>query len=53
MDKIKEDMASTGAFNNAGSGSVAGMGPGPQGEPGVYPEKKKLRVIAPILKRKG
>jgi len=49
MDKIKEDMASPGAFNNAGSGSVAGT----QDEPGVYPKKKKLRVIAPMLKRKG
>jgi len=49
MDKIKEDMASTGAYNNAGSGSVAGT----RDESGVYPEKKKLRIIAPMLKRKG
>jgi len=52
MDKIKEDMASTGAFNSAGGGGVDGIGVGPKGEPGV-PKKKKLRIIAPILKRKG
>lgn len=52
MDKpIKEDMASVGAFNAAGSGSVDGIGVGPKGEPGVTPKKKKLRVLFPILKR--
>lgn len=52
---VKEDAASVGAFNAAGSGSVAGIGipPGPQGEPGVYPKKKKLRVLFPMLKRKN
>jgi len=58
MDKIKEDMASTEAFNSAGGGGVDGIGVdgigvGPKGEPGVYPKKKKLRIIAPMLKRKG
>jgi hypothetical protein len=51
--QLKEDMASTGAFNSAGSGGVDGIGVGPKGEPGVYPKKKKLRIIAPMLKRKG
>jgi len=52
MDKpIKEDSASVGAFNAAGSGSVEGIGVGPRGEPGVTPKKKKLRVLFPILKR--
>ena len=27
--------------NSAGSGSVAGIGVGPMGEPGVHPKKKK------------
>lgn len=31
-------------MNAAGSGGVAGIGVGPQGEPGVYP-KKKLRSL--------
>jgi hypothetical protein len=53
MDKpIKEDTTSTGAFNAAGSGAVDGIGVGPKGEPGVYPKKKKLRQLFPILKRK-
>ncbi len=52
MDKpIKEDSASVGAFNAAGSGSVDGIGVGPKGEPGVKLKKKKLRVLFPILKR--
>lgn len=37
---IKEDAPT----NSAGSGGVAGIGVGPQGEPGV-PKKKKLRSI--------
>lgn len=55
MDKpLKEnDAGSTGAFNAAGSGAVDGIGVGPKGEPGVYPKKKKLGVLFPILKRKG
>ena len=52
VKKIKEDTASTGAFNAAGSGGVDGIGVGPKGEPGVYP-KKKLRVLFPMLKRKA
>ncbi len=54
MDRpIKEDTASVGAFNAAGGGGVEGIGVGPKGEPGVYPKKKKLRVLFPILKRKA
>lgn len=53
MDKkIKEDTASTGAMNAAGGGSIDGIGVGPKGEPGVYPKKKKLRVLFPMIKRK-
>jgi len=54
MVKVKEDSA--GAFsaapNAAGSGGVEGIGVGPKGEPGVYPKKKKLRVLFPMIKRK-
>lgn len=50
--KLSEDMASVGAFNSAGGGAIDGIGVGPKGEPGVYPTKKKLRVLFPILKRK-
>jgi hypothetical protein len=50
-EKLKEDVASTGAFNAAGGGGVDGIGVGQKGEPGVYPKKKKLRVLFPILKR--
>jgi hypothetical protein len=41
---IKEDGAPT---NNAGGGGVAGIGVGPQGEPGVLPkhQPKKNRTI--------
>jgi hypothetical protein len=52
VKQVKEDTASVGAFNSAGGGGVDGIGVGPKGEPGVYPKKKKLRVLFPILKRK-
>jgi len=43
---------STGAMNVAGSGSVEGIGVGPNGEPGVKRKPKKLRSLFPMLKRK-
>jgi len=53
---IKEDGAPT---NNAGGGGVAGIGVGPQGEPGVSPrhQPKKNRsvpnpIIADMLRRR-
>jgi hypothetical protein len=52
VKKIKEDTASVGPMNGAGGGSIDGIGVGPKGEPGVYPKKKKLRVLFPMLKRK-
>lgn len=43
--KVKEQLSAVPA-NAAGLGSVAGIGVGPQGEPGVYPKnKKKLRQV--------
>lgn len=52
MDKVKEDLQSPVPLNNVGSGSIEGIGVGPKGEPGVYPKKKKLRALFPMLRRK-
>lgn len=38
--------------NNAGSGNIAGLGIGPQGEPGVYKKKKKEVVPFKMFTRK-
>lgn len=43
MNKKLNETDSGGAFNAAGSGGIAGIGVGPQGEPGV--KRKKLRNI--------
>lgn len=51
MKRVTEDTASIGALNNAGAGSVDGIGVGPKGEPGVYPKKKRLRQLFPMMKR--
>ena len=40
---IQEDMPA----NNAGSGAVAGIGVGSQGEPGI--DKKKKRNLLPLV----
>jgi hypothetical protein len=54
--KIKEDMASTGDFNGAAGGSVAGIGVGPQGEPPgtikAIGKKKKLRSLFPVINKR-
>lgn len=31
--------------NNVGGGAIAGVGIGPQGEPGVSPKRKKLNPV--------
>ena len=46
---MKEDAPA----NVVGGGNIAGVGVGPQGEPGVYNKKKKDLVLAPTLKRKS
>jgi len=51
--KKLNEMDSGGAFNSAGGGGIDGIGVGPKGEPGVYPKKKKLRIIVPMIKRKA
>lgn len=45
---LKED----GVVNSAGSGAIAGLGVGPQGEPGVHPKKKKTPILQPLARRK-
>lgn len=42
-DKMKKEEA---PVNAAGAGNVAGLGVGPQGEPGVHMKKKKKTVLA-------
>lgn len=53
MKKVYEDGVGVGApTNNAGSGGIAGIGVGPQGEPGVSPKVQKKRYgksRSPIL----
>jgi hypothetical protein len=49
VKKIQED----GAVNAAGAGNVAGIGVGPQGEPGVHMKKKKKTVIASFKRFTG
>lgn len=49
---IEEDTASSIPTNSAGGGTIDGIGVGPKGEPGVYPKKKKLRVLFPMIRRK-
>lgn len=41
--KIKEDAPTV----NVGSGNIAGLGVGPQGEPGV--KKRRKRNITPLI----
>lgn len=46
-----EEMAG-GVVNSAGSGAIAGLGVGPQGEPGIHPKKKKTPILQPMARRK-
>jgi len=58
--KLKEDGISAAPTNNAGGGAIAGIGVGPQGEPGikkfagsrVFKVPTKSFVMARMLKRK-
>lgn len=46
---VKEDAV---PVNNVGGGQVAGLGQGPQGEPGVNPKKKKsVKMIKGVIYR--
>ncbi len=42
----EHDMHEEVAINSAGAGNIAGIGVGPDGEPGVHMKKKKKTVIA-------
>lgn len=46
---IEEDAV---AANAVGGGHIAGVGIGPQGEPGVPPKKKKKVVLAMVARGK-
>lgn len=48
MKNLKEDGGMVGGAptNNVGGGNVAGLGVGPQGEPGV--DKKKKKKVMPF-----
>ena len=39
--------------NAVGGGNIAGIGVGPQGEPGVTKKKKKDIIMQPMSKRKS
>lgn len=45
-DYMESQMNEEAAVNAAGAGNVAGLGVGPQGEPGVHMKKRKKPVIA-------
>jgi hypothetical protein len=50
---LEEDgEGATAPANNVGCGAIAGVGIGPQGEPGVNMKKKKTPIITPTLTRK-
>jgi len=48
----KKNLKEDGIVNSAGSGAIAGLGVGPQGEPGVHPKKKKFPILQPMTRRK-
>jgi hypothetical protein len=49
MNKLKEEVP----VNSAGAGNVAGIGVGPQGEPGVTKKNKnKIMPFKQFLKRR-
>lgn len=55
MKKVKEEfggMVGGAPANNVGGGNIAGLGIGPQGEPGVNLKKKKKVVPFKIFTRK-
>lgn len=52
--KIKEDVGMVGGSPtmSAGSGEIAGLGVGPQGEPGVHKKRKKEVIPFKMFTRK-
>ena len=52
-DYMATEMSEEAPVNAVGGGNIAGLGVGPQGEPGVYKKKKKDLVLSPMQKRKS
>ena len=55
-NKINEDggaMVGGVPTVNVGSGDIAGLGVGPQGEPGVNPKRKKITPFLSFIRRKS
>lgn len=48
MKKLKEEVP----VNNVGGGNIAGVGVGPQGEPGINKNKKFVMNFKDYLKRR-
>jgi hypothetical protein len=51
MEKTKKQINEEVPANNVGGGAVAGLGVGPDGEPGVK-KKKKLDTLMGFIRRK-
>lgn len=47
FSQLSEEMST------AGSGAVAGIGVGPDGEPGVSPKRKTAVMLADLFKRRA
>lgn len=55
MKKIQEEvggMVGGVPANNVGQGNIAGIGVGPQGEPGINKKKKKMMGFTSFMRRK-
>ena len=50
-DKVCKPIQEDAPVNSAGAGAVAGIGVGPQGEPGV--KKKKVASFISFMRRKA
>ena len=51
-DKMCKPLKEDAPVNNVGGGAVAGLGVGPQGEPGVK-KKKKVASFISFMRRKA
>ena len=51
MTDLKEDGEVVAPTNNVGAGKVAGIGQGPQGEPGVKKAKRKVMPLMAFVRR--
>lgn len=51
LEEDGEGAVSSAPANNVGGGAIAGVGVGPQGEPGINIKKKKSPILTPTLTR--